>query len=81
MTIHDERDDRWRAVDEDGNFLDILVQRRRDQTAANTVFHKRLKGLTDVARVLLTDQRNRDGTAIRERFAGVAHRQHRSLNN
>ena len=35
----------WRAVDQDGNVLDILVQRRRDQKAAQKFFRKLLKGL------------------------------------
>jgi putative transposase len=34
LTIHGERHYLWRAVDQEGNVLDILVQRRRDKTAA-----------------------------------------------
>ena len=39
LTIHDERHYLWRAVDQEGNVLDILVQRRRDKQAAR-VFRK-----------------------------------------
>ena len=40
----------WRAVDQDGNVLDILVQRRRSATAAKRFFRKLLKGLRYVPR-------------------------------
>jgi DDE domain len=40
----------WRAVDQDGDALDILVQRRRDRKAAKKFFRKLLKGLRDVSR-------------------------------
>jgi putative transposase len=46
LTINKERHYLWRAVDQDGNILDILVQRCRDKTAAKKFFHKLLKGLT-----------------------------------
>ena len=35
----------WRAVDQDGDVLDILVQSRRDKKAAKKFFRKLLKGL------------------------------------
>lgn len=34
----------WRAVDQDGDVLDILVQRRRNAKAAKRFFRKLLKG-------------------------------------
>jgi len=37
----------WRAVDQDGNVLDILVQARRDKAAAVKFLRKLLKGLRD----------------------------------
>jgi putative transposase len=40
----------WRAVDQDGNVLDILVTSRRDTTAATRFFRKLLKGLEYVPR-------------------------------
>ena len=45
LTIHGERHYLWRAVDQDGHVLDILVQSRRDQKAAKKFFRKLLKGL------------------------------------
>jgi putative transposase len=35
----------WRAVDQHGNVLDILVQSRRNAMAAKTFFRRLLKGL------------------------------------
>jgi transposase-like protein len=46
----------WRAVDQDGNVLDILVQSRRSATAARRFFRKLLKGLRYVPRVIVTDK-------------------------
>ncbi len=71
----------WRAVDQDGTVLDILVQRRRDQRAAKKFFRKLLKGLAYVPRVLITDKLASYRAAKREVLPGVEHRQHRYLNN
>src|SRR5919109_2069906 len=40
LTITGERHYLWRAVDQDGKVLGILVQRRRDKRAAKTFFRK-----------------------------------------
>jgi putative transposase len=81
LTINSERHYLWRAVDQDGNVLDILVQRRRDTKAAKKFFRKLLKGLTYVPRVIITDKLKSYGAAKREILPGVEHRQHRYLNN
>ena len=44
----------WRAVDQQGTVLDILVQSRRNKQAAKKFFRKVLKGCTYVPRVLVT---------------------------
>jgi putative transposase len=46
----------WRAVDQDGDELDILVQSGRDKKAAKKFFRKLLKGLRYVPRVIITDK-------------------------
>ena len=46
----------WRAVDEDGDVIDILVQSRRNQRAAIRFFRKLLKGQGCVSRRLITDK-------------------------
>ncbi len=43
ITIRGERHYLWRAVDQDGDVLDILVTRRRDKRAAKRFFRKMLK--------------------------------------
>ena len=46
----------WRAVDQHGTVLDVLVQSRRNAKAAKRFFRKLLKGLRYVPRVLVTDK-------------------------
>jgi putative transposase len=79
--INKERHYLWRAVDQDGTALDVLVQRRRDKKAAKKFFRKLLKGLMYVPRVIITDKLTSYGAAKREMLPGVEHRQHRYLNN
>ena len=73
--------DLWRAVDQEGNVLDILVQSRRNAKAAKRFFRKLLKGLHYAPRVLVTDKLGSYGAAKREVMPGVEHRQSRYLNN
>jgi putative transposase len=81
LTIRGTRHYLWRAVDQDGNVLDILVQRRRDRHAAKRFFRKLLKGCQYVPRVIITDKLKSYGAAKQEVLPGVEHRQHRYLNN
>src|SRR3989449_4985671 len=81
LTINGERHYLWRAVDEDDNVLDILVQSRRNKKAAKQFFRKLLKGLQYVPRVIITDKLKSYGAAKREILPGVEHRQSRYLNN
>src|SRR6187200_994002 len=46
----------WRAVDQDGVVLDVLVQKRRDKQAAKRLLRKLLKRQTRVPRVMITDK-------------------------
>jgi transposase-like protein len=56
----------WRAVDQHGNVLDVLVQSRRNAVAAKRFFRKLLKGLRYVPRVLVTDKLGSYRVAHRE---------------
>ena len=56
VTIHGRRQYLWRAVDQDGDLLDILVQSRRDRRAAVRFFRKVLKGQGRSPRRLVTDK-------------------------
>ena len=71
----------WRAVDQHGTVLDILVQSRRSAKAAKRFFKKLLRGLQYVPRVIVTDKLRSYGAAKRQILTGVEHRQSRYLNN
>jgi len=71
----------WRAVDQDGNALAILVQPRRDKRAAVRFLRKLLKGLASVPRVAIMDKRASYGAALRKILPSVEHRRHKGLNN
>ncbi len=71
----------WRAVDQHGNVLDILVQSRRNKAAAKKFFRKLLKGCTYVPRVLITDKLVSYEAAKKEVLPSVEHRKHKRLNN
>ncbi len=71
----------WRAVDQQGNVLDILVQARRDEVAATKFLRKLLKKLEYVPRVLITDKLASYSAARREVLPSVEHRRHKGLNN
>jgi putative transposase len=81
LTINGERRYLWRAVDQDGNVLGILVQPRRNKKAAKKFFRKLLKGCHYVPRVIVTDPLKSYGAATREVLPSVEHRQHRYLNH
>ena len=71
----------WRAVDQDGNVLDILVTSRRDTTAATRFFRKLLTGWQYVPRVLVTDKLASYPAARRRVLPSVQHRRSQYLNN
>jgi putative transposase len=71
----------WRAVDQHGNVLDILVQPRRDAKAAKRFFRKLLKRQCASPRVLVTDKLRSYAVAHREVMPSVEHRQSRYLHN
>src|SRR4051812_34440323 len=71
----------WRAVDQTGMVLDVLVQSRRDKRAAKRLLRKLLKRQCRAPRVMITDKLPSYGAAKREVISGVEHRQHKGLNN
>lgn len=81
ITINGERHYLWRAVDQDGIVLDVLVQARRDARAAKKFFRKLLKGLSYTPRVLVTDKLGSYQVAHRERLSSAKHRRSKYLNN
>lgn len=79
--INGEKHWLWRAVDQDGHELDILVQSRCNKKAAKRFLRRVLKGLRYAPRVLVTDKLRSYGAANKEIMPGVEHRQHKGLNN
>src|SRR6266852_9334299 len=71
----------WRAVDQHGVVLDILVQSRRNTAAAKRLLRKLLKKQGRAPRVMITDKLASYGAAKRGIMPGVEHRQHKGLNN
>ena len=81
LTINGKQHYLWRAIDQEGNVLDILVQSRRNRQAAKRFFRKLLKGLRYVPRVIVTDKLKSYAAAKKDTMPGVEHRQHKGLNN
>ena len=81
VMIQGERQYFWRAVDQDGDVLDILVQPRRDRRAAKRFFRKLLKGQGSEPRRLVTDKLRSYGAAHRTVMPSVVHDTGRYANN
>ncbi len=71
----------WRAVDQDGDVLDILVQKHRDKCAAKRFFCKLLKGMRYSPRMVVTDKLRSYGAAKKEIIPDVEHKQGKWENN
>ncbi|GAW35547.1 transposase IS66 family protein [Roseovarius sp. A-2] len=70
----------WRAVDANGDTLDILVQTRRNARAARR-FLTRLMVRFGRPRVVITDKLRSYFAPIRKLAPGADHRAHKGLNN
>ena len=71
----------WRAVDEDGDVLDILVQSRRNRRAATRFFRKLLKRQGREPRRLITDKLRSYSAAHRTVMPSVIHSTQQYENN
>ena len=81
VTIQGQRQYLWRAVDQYGDVIDILVQPRRDRRAAKRFFRKLLKGQGGEPRRLVTDKLRSYGAAHRAVMPSVLHDTSRYANN
>ncbi|WP_328543737.1 IS6 family transposase [Streptomyces europaeiscabiei] len=81
IKINGEQKYLCRAVDQDGNVLDIVVQSRRDKAAARRFLRRLMKKTRTVPRVIVTDRLRSYGAAHREVMPSVEHRSHKGLNN
>src|ERR1700727_442524 len=71
----------WRAVDDEGEVLDLLVQRRRDKAAAMKLMRKLLKKQGFAPDVLVTDKLRSYGAAKSEIGLSARHEQGLHANN
>jgi putative transposase len=71
----------WRAVDQDGDEIDILVQKRKDKKAASRFFRKLLKGQQAAPIKIVTDKLKSYSAAKKELIPSVEHSTHKYENN
>ena len=81
VNIQGRRHYLWRAVDQDGDVIDILVQRHRNTRAAKRFFCKLLKGQGCEPWRLVTDKLRSYGAAHRSVKPFVVHDTRRYANN
>ena len=81
VTIQGRQQYLWRAVDEDGDVLDILVQSHRNRRAAVRFFRKLLKTQGRIPRRLITDQLRSYAAACRTVMPSVVHVTDQYANN
>jgi len=71
----------WRAVDDEGEVLDVLVQRRRDKAAARKLMRKLLKKHGFAPSVVVTDKLRSYSSAFRDIGLSARHEQGLRKNN
>jgi transposase-like protein len=71
----------WRAVDDEGEFLDLLVQRRRDARAATKLMRKLLRKQRFAPKTLVTDRLRFYGTAKTQLGLSARHEEGLRKNN
>jgi transposase-like protein len=71
----------WRAVDHEGEVLDVLVQSRRDSRAALRLMRKVLRKQGFVPKFLVTDKLRSYGSAFRQLQLTCSHEQGLRKNN
>jgi putative transposase len=81
VTIQDQRQYLWRAVHQDGDTIDILVQSRRDQRAAERLFRKLPRGQQSEPRRRITDKLRTYRAAHRAIMPYAIHDAGRHANN
>jgi len=71
----------WRAVDQDGEVIDVLLQERLDAASAKRFFRHLLARLDSEPRTIVTDKPGSYTVAHRELLPGAAHDTRRYANN
>ena len=81
LKIKGERHWLWRAVDKHGVVLDILIQQRRDQCAAETFLRRVLAAAGAEPRVVITDKLASYPPALSRVLPNTEHRRHKGFKN
>ncbi len=71
----------WRAVDQDGEVVDVFLQKRRDGAAAKSFFKRLLKTHRKEPRKIVTDKLRSYGVAHRELIPDSIHDTSQYANN
>ena len=71
----------WRAVDADGLVLDIFLQERRNQEAAEAFLRRLVDGQPAEPRIVVTDKLASYLPAVKKVLPRTEHRRHKGLNN
>ena len=71
----------WRAVDQDGEVVDVYIQARRDGSAAKRFFKRLMKSHGTEPRKIVTDKLRSYGVAHRELMQDVIHSTEQYENN
>jgi putative transposase len=71
----------WRAVDQDGEVVDVFLQKRRDGKAAKRFFRRLLRKYRGEPRVIVTDKLRSYGVAHRELIPETIHDTTQYANN
>ena len=81
VKIHGRQQYLWRAVDQDGEVVDVFLQARRDGAAAKRFFKRLLRNSRDEPRKIVTDKLRSYGVAHRELIPDTIHDTTRYANN
>ena len=81
VRIAGKRMDLWRAVDHEGEILDVLVQRRRDRRAAVKLMRKLMRKQGFAPRRVVTDKLRSYGAAFQHLSLSCHHEQGLRQNN
>ncbi|KKN02190.1 hypothetical protein LCGC14_1120130 [marine sediment metagenome] len=80
ITIRGKKHWLWRAIDADGDVLDILVQTRRNAKAAKRFFQRLISQFGE-PRVVITDKLRSYIKPVQTQAPNADHRAHKGLNN
>ena len=81
MKINGKQHYLWRAVDQDGEVVDVFLQAKRDGVAAKRFFKRLLRSHAGAPRKIVTDKLRSYGVAHRELIPESIHETRQYANN